>query len=158
MAVNLLNGDTAESCCKGAEVEALLERNGLKLHGFGMPTWSAFPKSLRLFTSGRVEHHHSGSIGELEAAISAQKIPIVAVAWQSTKEILSHVRNATVGHYMVVVGFDCVTSNLFFLNPALNQMEGSSHLYRMAYEEFEIYWNRKRNFFIQPGCIWTLSA
>jgi len=49
---------------------------------------------------------------------------VVAVAWQTTWEILRDIRHATVGHYMVVVGFDKPGGRLIFLNPACSQTKG----------------------------------
>ena len=105
-------------------------------------------KALGDFAQGQVEHKSGGSIDDLEQAISNNKIVVVAVAWQTTWEILSDIPHATVGHYMVAVGFDQPGGQLIFLNPGLQPNEGSTHLYPMTFQEFDtiLEWNK------QPVC------
>ncbi|MGD0751369.1 MAG: C39 family peptidase [Anaerolineales bacterium] len=157
MAANLCNRNQQGSNYLGADVQAILEQKGLKLRGFGMPTWLDYGRSLGDFAHKRVEHKRKASIDDLELAISNNKIVIVALAWQTTWEILRDIRHATVGHYMVAVGFDKQGGVLIFLNPGLDLKEGASHLYVMSFQEFNTYWNEKSNLFVQAGSMWTIS-
>jgi hypothetical protein len=123
-----------------------------------MPTWLNYGRALGNFTHRRVEHKRKASIDDLEQAISNNKIVIVALAWQTTWEILRDIRHATVGHYMVAVGFDKQGEVLIFLNPGLELKDGTSHLYSMTFQEFNTYWNGKSNLFIQAGSMWMISS
>jgi hypothetical protein len=157
MAANLCNRNHQSSNYLGANVQAILEKKGLKLRGFGMPTWLGYGRSLGNFARGRVEFKSRAAIDDLEQALSNNKIVIVALAWQTTWEILRDIRHARVGHYLVAVGFDIQSSLIIFLNPGLELKDGTSHLYSMTFEEFEKYWNGTSNLFIQPGSMWTIS-
>jgi hypothetical protein len=156
MAANLCNHFSKESNYKGEAVEALLERKGLKIHGFGMPTWLGYGKALRRFSPGKVEYKNHASIQDLERAISENKLPIVAIAWQTTWETLRDLRHASVGHYMVAVGYELQSERIYFLNPALSSKEGIAHLYSWTNQEFDKSWNGTRNIFIRPGSMWTI--
>lgn len=158
MAANLHNSLHQISNYQGAQVENFLERRGLKLHGFGMPTWLFYSRSLGHFAHGRVVHKSHASIAVLQLAISNDKLPVVAVSWQTTREILRDLRHARVGHYMVAVGFDPQNECIFFLNPGLPATEGASRLYSLAYQEFDKIWNGTGNIFIQPGSMWTIAS
>jgi hypothetical protein len=156
MAANLCNYFSKESNYKGEAVEALLERKGLKIHGFGMPTWLGYGKALREFAPGKVEYKSHASIQDLEQAISNNKLPVVAIAWQTTWEILRDLRHASVGHYMVAVGYELKNERIYFLNPALSSKEGIEHLCSWTDQEFDKAWNGTRNIFIRPGSMWTI--
>jgi len=157
MAANLCNRNQQGSNYLGADVQAILEQKGLKLRGFGMPTWLDFGRALGNFVHRRVMYKRKASIDDLEQAISNNQIVIVALAWQTNWEILRDIRHATVGHYMVAVGFDKQGGVLIFLNPGLELNEGSSHLYSMTFQEFNLYWNGKSNLFVQAGSMWMIS-
>ena len=157
MAANLCNRNHPGANYLGADVQATLQQKGLKIPGYGMPTWLAFSRALGNFAQGQVEHKSSACIDDLEHAISDNKIVVVALAWQTTWEILRDIPHATVGHYMVAVGFDKEGSLLIFLNPGLQSNEGSAHLYTMTFQEFDQYWNGTSNLFVQAGSMWTIS-
>ncbi len=157
MAANLCNRYHDASTYLGANVQSTLERKGLKLRGYGIPTWWGFSAALDNFVQGQVEHKGGASIDDLEQAISNNEIVVVALAWQTTWEILRDIRHATVGHYMVAVGFDKPGSRLIFLNPGLQPNEGSAHLYSMTYQEFTQNWKNTSNLFVWPGSMWTVS-
>jgi hypothetical protein len=157
MAANLCSRTHQGSNFKGVDVQTILERKGLKIHGLGMPTWLGYGRSLGHFAQGRVEYKSKASIDDLEQAISKEKIVVVAVAWQTTREILRDIRHATVGHYMVAVGFDPRGARIFFLNPGLDLMEGSSYLFSMRYQKFNKYWNGIGNIFVRAGSMWTIT-
>ena len=157
MAANLCKRNQQGSNYLGADVQAILEKKCLKLHGFGMPTWLNYGRALEKFAHRPVEHKRKASIDDLEQAICNNKIVIVALAWQTTWEILRDIRHASVGHYMVGVGFDKQSGVLIFLNPGLESKEGVSHLYSMTFQEFNSYWNEKSNLFVQAGSMWMIS-
>ena len=157
MAANVCNRNQQGPNYLGANVQAILEHKGLKLHGFGMPTWWDFSRALGNFARGRVDHKRRACIDDLELAISNNQIAVVALAWQTTWEILRDIRHATVGHYMVAVGFDKAGGQVIFLNPGLQPNEGTAHLYAMTFQEFDKYWNGTSNLFVQAGSMWTVS-
>jgi hypothetical protein len=157
MAANVFNSRFRATDYQGGEVEKKLEHFWLKIPGFGMPTWFGVKKALKLFIQGKVDANSHSSLMDIQHALIENKLPMVAISWQSTKEIISNLKKATVGHYMVAVGFDTAKNKLFFLNPGLTQKEGISHLFSISYQEFETFWNEKSNLFITPGSIWTIS-
>jgi hypothetical protein len=157
MAANLCNRYHQVSNYRGAEVQALLEQKRLKIRGYGMPTWLGVSRALDDFAEGQVEHKSGASIDDLEQAISNNEIAVVAVAWQTTWEILRDIPHATVGHYMVLVGFDRQAGLVIFLNPGLQPAEGSSHLFSQTFQEFDKNWNGISNIFVQAGSMWTVS-
>ena len=157
MAANLCNRYHQASYFLGADVQTTLEKKGLKIPGYGMPTWLGVGRGLSSFTQGQVEHRSGGSIADLQQAISSNKIVVVALAWQSTWEILRDILHATVGHYMVAVGFDQQAGQLIFLNPGLQESEGCDHLFSQTYQDFDQNWNCTSNLFVQAGSMWMVS-
>jgi hypothetical protein len=157
MAANLCNRNKQGSNYLGANVQSILEKKGLKLRGFGMPTWLGYGRSLGNFARGRVEYKSKAAIDDLMQALSSNKIVIVALAWQTTWEIVRDIRHARVGHYMVAVGFDKQAGLIIFLNPGLELMDGSSQLYSMTFQELDKYWNGTSNIFVQAGSMWMIS-
>lgn len=157
MAANLCNRYHQVSNFLGADVQSILEKKGLKIPGYGMPTWLGVGKALGDFTQGQVEHKSGASFDDLQQAISNDKIVVVALAWQTTWEILRDIPHATVGHYMVAVGFDAQGGLVIFLNPGLQPDEGSAHLYSITFQEFDRNWNGMSNLFIRAGSMWMVS-
>ena len=157
MAANLCHRYHQASHFLGADVQAILEKKGLKIPGYGMPTWLGYGRALGNFARGQVEHKNGASIDDLEQAISNNKVVVVALAWQTTWEILRDIPHATVGHYMVAVGFDQQGGLLIFLNPGLQLSEGSAHLYSLTFQDFYKYWNGTRNLFVHAGSMWMVS-
>jgi hypothetical protein len=157
MAANLCNRYHQASNYLGAEVQASLEQKRWKLRGYGMPTWLGYSRALGDFAQGLVEHKSGGSIDDLQQAISNNKIVIVALAWQTTWQILRDIRHATVGHYMVAVGFDPQGGKLIFLNPGLQPGDGTTHLDALTFQEFNLNWKETSNLFVQAGSMWTIS-
>jgi hypothetical protein len=158
IAANLYNSKYLSSKTQGAEVEAVLERKGLKMHGLGMPTWlGLYSLALRSFVQGRVEFKGHASIQDLQAAITDNHLAVVAISWQTTGEILRDLRHARVGHYMLAVGINIQKERLYFLNPGLSLKEGAAQLSCWTFQEFDKYWNATRNIFIRPGSMWTIS-
>jgi hypothetical protein len=159
MAANLGNRFyDKETNVSGEEVEQELEHKALKIHGFGMPTWWGYSRSLGLFIPGKAEYKNHACIQDLEQAISENQLSIVAIAWQTTIQILRDIRHASVGHYMVAVGYNPVDGIIYFLNPALYTKEGREHLSAWTYQEFDKYWNGTWNLFIRPGCMWKITV
>ena len=157
MAANLCNRYHEVTNYLGGQVQQLLEKRALKIPGYGMPTWWGFGNALGDFTQGQVEHKHGASIEDLTQAIANNKIVVVALAWQTTWEILRDIPHATVGHYMVAVGFDQQGGLLIFLNPGQLQGEGSTAVYPMTFQDFDHYWNGISNLFVQAGSMWMVS-
>jgi len=157
MAANLCNRNIQVSNYLGVNVQAILEQKGLKIPGYGMPTWFGVSRALGNFARGQVEHQSNASIDDLQQAIANNKIVVVALAWQTTRQILSDIPHATVGHYMVAVGFNKADGVLIFLNPGLQLNEGASHLYTLTNQAFDQNWNGTSNIFIQAGSMWKVS-
>jgi hypothetical protein len=157
MASNLCNRYHQATNFLGVEVQATLEQKGLKLHGYGMPTWLGVSRALEDFAQGLVEHKSGASIDDLEQAISNNKIVVVALAWQTTWEILRDIPHATVGHYMVAVGFDQQGGKLIFLNPGLQPGDGATHLDSLTFQDFNLNWKETSNLFVQAGSMWMIT-
>ena len=157
MAANLCNRYHQASNYLGAQVQTTLEQQGLKIRGYGMPTWLGVSRALENFAQGQVDHKSGASINDLEQTISNNKIVVVALAWQTTWEILKDIPHATVGHYMVAVGFDQQGGKLIFLNPGLQPSEGSTHLDSMTFQDFDQYWNGTSNLFVRAGSMWMIT-
>ena len=131
MAANLYNG---KIIYQGADVEKTIEANWLKIPGYGMPTGLPFSDFLRYFSGGQIDFSDiPANIGDVEQAIENNKLPVVAICWQTDFQILSDIKHATVGHWMVVVGFDPQRDQLYFLNSGLSQVDGSKSLWSYWY-------------------------
>ena len=102
----------------------------------------------------------------MKCAIAAGKIVIVAVGWDSTSEIAwkfaksewDRWRNkpnpqepSTIGHYMVLVGYD--TEYVQALDPA-DPLH--SPLKSLLWQDFLSKWNQG-NFAIEPASMWAIS-
>ena len=101
----------------------------------------------------------------MKCAIAAGKIVIVAVGWDSTSEIAwkfvkskwdwgrnkpNPQQPSTIGHYMVVVGYDA--QQVYLLDP------GEAEAFeKRTWEWFQQYWQRG-NLFIEPGSMWVLDG
>jgi RHS repeat-associated protein len=154
MASNLYKG---KNIYQGADVEKSIEHAGLKFPGYGMPTSLPFDDSLKYYSGGREGFTaKDATIGDIEHALENNELPIVAVSWQTDFQIISDINNATVGHWMVVVGFSPQTDQLYFLNSGLSQEEGSKSLWSYSYQEFNQYWKNQPNIFILPGNLRTI--
>ncbi|HUI87939.1 MAG TPA: RHS repeat-associated core domain-containing protein [Anaerolineales bacterium] len=125
-----------------------------KVPGYGMPTWSGFGQDLSRYTSGQVDQYSHATISDLQGAILNDKLPVVAVSWQTTGQILADPLHSPVGHYMVAVGFD--KTGISFLNPAMSQGD-IPKLDHWMYQEFNDVWNGKSNAFITAGTMYTIS-
>jgi len=79
----------------------ILERKGLKLRGYGHADLVGPDAALDNFAARQWSIKEELPLMTLERAISINEIVVVAVAWQTTWEILRDIRHATVGHYMV---------------------------------------------------------
>ena len=158
MAANLHNRTHPGSNFQGSQVEAFLERKGLKIHGFGMPTWLGYGKALRHFVGGKVQYKSHASIRDLLAAIKNNQLVVVAISWETTWQIFHDLRHATVGHYMVAVGFETQCEQLYFLNPALSASDGATQLSSWKMQDFDKNWNGTWNIFIRQGSMWTISS
>jgi RHS repeat-associated protein len=170
IAANLYNSSYKGSNYKGADIEAFLEETGSKIRGLGMPSWLNFGGSLGYYAHGWVDYKSNASVEDLELAIENNKLPVVAVSWQSSDTInklfwqdmcpngkfnIFHkpdFGNITVGHYMVAVGFDPQKDQIIFLDPGIRVKQ----LHYYSYQEFNNDWNGTSNQFIQVGSMWTI--
>jgi hypothetical protein len=126
-----------------------------KLPGYGMPTWSGFGQDLSRYTSGTVDQYSGASIGDLEGAILQGKLPVVAVSWQTTGQILADPLHSPVGHYMVAVGFS--QNGVKFLDPGLSPDVGQQKLQFYDNQTLNHIWNETSNFAITAGTMYTIS-
>jgi hypothetical protein len=84
---------------------------------------------------------------------------IVAVAWQTNGQIFADISKASVGHYMVFVGYD--EEQLYFLDSGYYPTEKemvNSPLRSYGPQEFEKIWLQTSNVFIFPGSMYTINS
>jgi hypothetical protein len=156
MATNLRTGSNS---LNGAAVEKIMEEKGWKPRGFGVPAWYGYDKALMAFNPGAlVNRYQKASLDDLKQALASDKISIVEVSWQSNSEILKMLFTGgkiTVGHYMVVVGFDA--NGFYFLDPGFDLDKGRTRLQFYFYSDFERVWLKQPNAFIPAGTLFTIE-
>ena len=101
-----------------------------------------------------------GNASALKRAIAEGKIVIVAVGWETNKEILDKLRDGEqplIGHYMVVVGYDA--KHVYVLNPGYNpdEVEKPSFPQQIPWEQFLQDWS-KGNFAIEANSLWAIEG
>jgi len=137
-----------------------------KVPGVGIPTWQYDNAIRQILPEAEVEHKVGATPEDLKRAIATGKIVIVAVGWDSTSEIAwkfakskwdwgrnkpNPQQPSTIGHYMVVVGYDA--QQLYLLNPA----ERAEVPDKWPWKRFQEVWQRG-NIFVEPRSIWILDA
>jgi len=118
----------------------------------GIPTWQFDAAVAYILPEAQVDRRTGATPEDLKRAIAEGKIVIVAVGWETNKEILDKLRNGEqplIGHYMVVVGYD--SQQVYLLNPGETKA-----LDKRTWEWFQKYWQRG-NLFIESGSMWVLD-
>jgi uncharacterized protein YvpB len=158
MAANLYNnpGACTANGLQGNKVQNHLQWTMQKSPLLGMPTqggglWATYYASaLQSYVPDAVvTQYENSTIFDLKNAIVRDAIVVVAVSWQTDEQIISDPLNATVGHYMVAVGFD--KNNIHFLDSYVGGVTTYSN------ETFNYRWNETSNSFIAPGTMFTIS-
>ena len=156
MAANIFNSNGKPTDYTGQEVELLFELFGSKIPTKGIPTWFDFQGSYGVFAHGWTGAEDHATIGDLKSALAHDKLPIVAVSWQTTSEILADPGHASVGHYMVAVGF--TNNTITFLDPGKPSDDKNGGLNTYSNNDFNDIWNGKSNLFITAGSIFSVSS
>jgi RHS repeat-associated protein len=148
MATNLYNGTHTYT---GAQVEWALESVGAKIPGVGIPTWGGYEAMVQNFNpDNAVAASANNTIADLKDALANNYLPIVEISNQTDEQIRNDPFHATVGHYMVAVGYD--KDKVYFLDPGSRNAD----LHPYTNQDFNDVWNEKPNFFIAPGVMYTL--
>jgi hypothetical protein len=151
MATNLYNnpGVCTTNGIQGNQVQGYLEWTGLKIAGFGMPTWSGYAIALQVYMpNAEVLQYENSTIPDLKNAIVRDAIVVIAVSWQTDEQIKSDPLHATVGHYMVAVGYD--ENNIYLLDPGVGGISTYPN------QRFNDVWIETSNSFIAPGTMFTI--
>jgi hypothetical protein len=153
MGANLIS---AKPLCAGVDVYKILERRLLKPPGFGIPSWW-YQRALKYFyPDQKVGYRRGAQIDDLKQALREDRVVIVAIAWQTNREIFSNIRKATVGHYMVFAGYDDEENLLYFLDPGYAMGGGSLRSYPP--QAFNKWWKETSNWFVLPGSMYTVGG
>jgi RHS repeat-associated protein len=153
------NLNSNSNVLQGTDVEEILEQNFMKPKGYGIPSWG-FKMGVHHFNPGqKVTAKTGATLEELKTAVDAGKVVIVAVAWQTNGQIFADISKASVGHYMVFVGYD--EEQLYFLDSGYYPTEKemvNSPLRSYGPQEFEKIWLQTSNVFIFPGSMYTINS
>lgn len=99
-----------------------------------------------------IEHYTYATMTDLKLAISQDKIVIVTISYDNTHDILfKPVKDLTIGHYMVAVGYD--ENSVYLLNPASRNPGVDTWLNN----KFTGLWQNNSSFIIPPGTMFTIS-
>jgi RHS repeat-associated protein len=146
----------------GMEINDFLVQNRFKLDGVGIPGNSLAAGANLLNNGLNFEYSNGNNIDTLIYNVDIGRPTIVGVSWQTNREIgtqlntnlnLENILNGvpsndkiTVGHWMVLAGYNKKEGNFIFINPGdLN----SKTTY--TFTEFNEYWNMQPNLFIGSG-------
>ena len=152
MALNLADGGTR----RGDQVEIELEKRWLKPKGYGIPAW-AYRRALQKVAGGlRTDARYHAVLPDLKSALHLGSLVIVAVSWQTNREIFRLLFKANPGHYMVFVGHDDEIDRLYFLDPG--DPLGAFRLREYTHAEFSTWWTATSNLFIPRGSMFTLAT
>ena len=142
-----------------------------KIPGLGVPTWQYDNAVHQILPDAKVEHLTGATPEDLKRAIADGKIVIVAVGWDSNWGIVwkfakskwdkwrgnpNPQQPSTIGHYMVVVGYDA--EHVYVLNPSYNPAEDDAPSFpqQIPWEQFLQDWDRG-NFAIEVGSLWAIE-
>jgi len=154
IAGNLFRG---QNSAKGAEVQDFLERNRAKLKGGGTPAWKSYARATQKYLpDGSVKASGHNSIASLKDALKAGGLPIVAVSWQTNRQIAADLlrrKMLRIGHYMVAVGYSA--EHVHLLDPGAKTQElNALHVY--ADQALDQIWNGQSNIFVPRGMMFTI--
>jgi hypothetical protein len=155
MAINLLSHRTVWN---GADAEAALEKNRLKLPRIGIPPWFQ-PRAVKKLAPGMKTRLFTHAAQANLLACLADGCPaLVTVSWETTGQMIQKAVGAmngkpgpVVGHVIVLVGYDYFTRVFYFLDPGNQGVTGYSEA------DFERYWHRQPNWFIPGGSMLRVS-
>lgn len=141
----------------GEEVDGILVKNGKKIPGMGIPG-RALANGAELFGLD-AEYIKNGNIEMLIEQANQGNLVVVGVSWQTTSEILKlalitnpaneMLKGITVGHWLVVAGYNEAEEKIILLDPGSNNPEEKFTNY--SYAELMEFWTQRRNLFIGSG-------
>jgi hypothetical protein len=137
-----------------ADTEEFLERNN-KIEIFGGVRGNPLASGTQLFLQGnQVSYQKNGTIEQLKKNVDDGYLTMVGISNQTNKEILSNTSEATVGHWMLVVGYNDYSNDLILMDPAQNTGDWN---YKQNYFEFSHVWKDLPNFAIGFGEMITIK-
>lgn len=175
MAANLIQNNGHH--WTGHFILSMLEAQGVKPPKLGIPA-SWFQNGVRYFIpNAQVEYHTDLTTTDLTDRLKGGTLSIVTISNEKDETILddivfstgewcydvnnylhpnsdSHMRWPTVGHYMVLVGYDFTNNKLLFLNPG---DYSESKLSSSTIQEFESSWIHQPNFAIPSRSVTTIN-
>jgi len=142
-----------------------------KMPGLGVPTWQYDNAVHQILPDAQVEHLTGATPEDLKRAIAEGKIVIVAVGWDSNSGIVwkfvkskwdkwrgnpNPQQPSTIGHYMVVVGYDA--EHVYVLNPSYNpaKVKAPSFPQQIPWKQFLRDWSQG-NFAIEAKSLWAIE-
>lgn len=135
-------------------MQAAMEFTNLKPRFFGVPTWGngdRMTMAINAYLPGAdVTYANGTSLNDLRSNLANDSIVIVAVSWQTDDQIKSDPLHATVGHYMVAVGYD--SNGFSFMDP------GNGKTTPQTNNWVQINWLDTFNSFISSGSMWIIST
>jgi RHS repeat-associated protein len=144
----------------GEDVNEFLERKNLKRKYMGIPGRPLTKGANLLSPEVNAIYQKNGTIGTLLENVNNGSLTMVGISWQNTSEILKLAlitnpanemfKDITVGHWLVVAGYNEVDSVLILLDPGI-QSKQEAPFTRMSYTEFVKLWTGQSNMFIGSG-------
>ncbi len=152
-------------CVTGNYMNEFMVYNRQKSSGYGV-TGIGMMKSANYYFDGYIFNYSSGNtIETLTYNVDIGRITIVGVSWQTNKSIMSTIaKNAftkpahklfegvTVGHWLVLAGYDSKEQILIFADPG-----NPKSITKYPYKVFNQYWNGQPNSFIGFGEMITVD-
>jgi len=142
-----------------------------KLPDRGVPTWQYDNAVHQILPDAKVIHLTGATPDDLKRAVADGKIVIVAVGWDSNSGIVwkfvkskwderrdnpNPQQPSTIGHYMVVVGYD--DQQVYVLNPGYDPETENNPSFpqKIPWEQFLQDWSRG-NFAIEANSLWAIE-
>ncbi len=147
----LLTGETIP----GSDINNYLVNNFLKFKNLGIPgkplKWGL---NLLFFPDNWATYQKNGTLDQLKNNVDEGIITIVGVSWQTNPEIIKALlrrEKLTVGHWMVVGGYNDFTEKIILIDPGKNP---PFTFYSYAY--FQEIWIDNSNLFVGNGDLITI--
>ena len=164
IALNIVEGNPSR--LNSTDFLDYLEDKYYKIPGIGIPTQPYFPTInqgdilMDLYGSTYdIELRTGATKDELKNTLSSNAVAIVSVSWETNLEIailqaekiFGQGNGPTVGHAMVLAGYDQDTIEYIFLDP------GTGGLKYYKEPDLEQIWLNQPNIFIPPGSMVVIS-
>ncbi len=155
-AINLRKGDP--NYLKGSTYEDALIRKWKKLENIGMPPFSQVAPLEEELPGDTIQYTHNGNENDLIRNVYIGNISVVTVSWEDNSSILKKFANQilkggdgpSVGHVLVLVGYNSIENRFMFLDP------GPEVIKEYNYSDFMQIWKGQPNLFIPSGSLVTI--